>query len=157
MRLPFLAILLTALALVPGGAHLASLPAKLALPAEAYLAAQAVYRGWSLWGVVQIGAILACLALGLRRGPARVPALAAAALMAAALGVFFAWTWPANQATANWTVLPPDWEALRAAWEWSHAGGAVLVLLALGFAIAAGLATLPGREGDPGWQARSRR
>ena len=50
MILRILAIVLTALALVPAGAHIAALPNKIALPAEAYVVAQAVYLGWWLWG-----------------------------------------------------------------------------------------------------------
>lgn len=55
----------------------------------------------------------------------------AGACIAAALAVFFAFTFPANQATANWTVLPDDWEALRRQWEYSHAAAAVLYVLAV--------------------------
>ena len=65
--LVFLAVLLTALALVPAGAHLLALPNKLAMGREAYLAAQGAYAGWALAGVLPIGAILACLALALRQ------------------------------------------------------------------------------------------
>ena len=148
----FLAILLTALALVPAGAHLLALPNKLAMPAEAYLAAQGAYAGWALAGALPIGALLAnaVLAVGQWRRPAvRWPALAAAALLTAGLGVFFGWTFPANRATTNWTRLPPGWEALRDAWEWSHAGNAGLTLLALLAAIRAGLGAVsaPGSAG----------
>ena len=55
----------------------------------------------------------------------------AALLLAAGLAVFFQWTLPTNQATANWTRLPEEWESLRAQWEWSHAANAVLTFLAL--------------------------
>jgi hypothetical protein len=47
------------------------------------------------------------------------------------MAVFFAWIYPANQATSNWTVLADDWEQLRAQWEFSHAGNAVLIFIAL--------------------------
>jgi len=129
-------VLLTALALVPAGAHLLELPNKIALAREDYLVAQGLYRGWALLGVVWIGALLANLALGLalrrqRREAAWPAAFGAALLLALSLAVFFAWTWPANQATANWTTAPPDWEALRLRWEYSHAANAGLVFLAL--------------------------
>ena len=58
-------VLLTALALVPAGAHLFELPNKIGLPREAYLVAQGLYRGWALFGVVWFGALLANLALAL--------------------------------------------------------------------------------------------
>ncbi|TCZ55285.1 DUF1772 domain-containing protein [Roseicella aquatilis] len=145
--LAFLAVLLAALALVPAGAHLLALPNKLAMGREAYLAAQRAYAGWALAGAFPFAAILACLALALRqqRPPDRPwPALLAALLLAVGLGVFFAWTYPANVATANWTRLPEGWEALRAQWEWSHAANAVLTLGALCAAIRAALGPGPG-------------
>jgi hypothetical protein len=154
--LAFLAVLLTALALVPAGAHLLALPNKLAMGREAYLAAQGAYAGWAFAGAFPIGAILGCLGLALRQphdsqspsgqSPtgASWPALVAALLLAAGLAVFFHWTLPANQATANWTRLPEGWEALRADWEWSHAANAVLTFLAFCFVLGAALS--PVRE-----------
>ena len=38
---------------------------------------------------------------------------------------------PANEQTANWTVLRENWAALRVQWEYSHAASAVLNLIAL--------------------------
>ena len=48
----FLAIILTALALVPRGAHLAALPNKMAMAQAAYFVAQQIYAGWALFGIV---------------------------------------------------------------------------------------------------------
>jgi hypothetical protein len=45
--------------------------------------------------------------------------------------IFFIWTYPANQATSNWTVVPADWQQLRTTWEYAHATNAVLTFLAL--------------------------
>jgi hypothetical protein len=59
----FLALVLTALALVPSGAHLFELPGKISLGAEQYFIVQNIYRGWSLFGIVLIGALIANLAL----------------------------------------------------------------------------------------------
>jgi membrane protease YdiL (CAAX protease family) len=148
--LAFLAVLLTALALVPAGAHLLAMPNKLAMGRDAYLAAQAAYAGWAFAGILPIGAILACLGLALRQqqpphseGSSPWPALAAL-LLAAGLAVFFHWTLPANQATANWTRLPEAWEALRADWEWSHAANAVLTFLALCAVLGAAISPVRG-------------
>src|SRR5688572_831860 len=105
MTLRIVAIVLTALALVPAGAHIAALPNKISLPAEAYIVTQAVYLGWWLWGFIQIGAIAAngALAYALRHDRAAFRfALAAAAILILVLAIFFIWTFPANQATANW-------------------------------------------------------
>src|SRR6266481_2195559 len=58
----FLAIMLTALALVPSGAHLAALPNKMAMAQAAYFVAQQIYAGWALFGIVLFGALAANLA-----------------------------------------------------------------------------------------------
>ena len=73
----FLAIMLTALALVPSGAHLAALPNKMAMAEAAYFVAQLpsgarsalrpcresqIYTGWALFGIVLLGALAANLA-----------------------------------------------------------------------------------------------
>ena len=51
-----LAIILTALALVPSEAHLAALPNKIAMAQAAYFVAQQIYTGWALFGIVLFGA-----------------------------------------------------------------------------------------------------
>jgi len=58
-------------------------------------------------------------------------ALLAFLLMAGSLAVFFTWTFPANQVTANWTVAPENWQDLRRQWEYSHAANALLTFLSL--------------------------
>lgn len=132
--LRFFAVVSTALALVPAGAHFFELPNKIGLPRDAYLVAQGLYRGWALFGFVLFAALAANLALAAtlrrRHAPAR-SASAAGLLIALSLAVFFAWTYPANLATENWLRMPPDWEALRRQWEYSHAANAVLLFLAL--------------------------
>jgi hypothetical protein len=40
-------------------------------------------------------------------------ALASFLLIAAKLAIFFVWTFPTNQATNNWTVVPNNWNELR--------------------------------------------
>ena len=61
--LRFLAVVLTALALVPAGAHLFEMPNKIGLPRDAYFAVQGIYSGWALFGVVLFGALAANLGL----------------------------------------------------------------------------------------------
>ena len=112
----FLAIVLTALALVPGGAHLFALPNKIGMAREAYFTAQQIYAGWALLGIVLFAALLANLALAIvTRGerPAFVFALVAFLCLAANLVIFFAFTFPANQATANCATMPDNWSRLR--------------------------------------------
>lgn len=130
----FLAIALTALALVPGGAHLLELPNKIGLDREAYMAVQPIYRGWALVGVILVGALIADLVLAILSRPQMGPFLLASAaflLLAATLAIFFIRIFPVNKATGNWTAAPANWAALRARWEYSHAVNAVLTFLAL--------------------------
>jgi hypothetical protein len=129
----FLALAFTALALVPSGAHLFELPGKIGLGAEQYFIVQNVYRGWSLFGIVLFGALIANLALALvlrNRGAPFALALFACFCIALTLVVFFIWTYPANQATDNWMIIPNNWEQLRREWEYSHAANAVVTFMA---------------------------
>jgi hypothetical protein len=128
------ALALTALILTPSAAHLFELPGKMRLDRDAYFVVQSIYAGWALFGVPILAAILAngALFVALRRSDRTAArwALASAALIALSLAVFFTWTFPANQATANWTVAPEAWEGLRQAWEHSHAANALIVFAA---------------------------
>jgi hypothetical protein len=140
----FLAILLTALALMPGAAHVMALPNKIRLPREPYFAAQQTYRGWQFVGIVTVAAIAAdlCLAVLLRgQGAPFMLSLAGALCVAATLVVFFVWIFPANEGTDNWISTPPNWQALRTRWEYGHAAGAVLTLIGLCLVVAATLMT----------------
>jgi len=130
----FLSLLFVALALAPAMAHLLELPNKIGMSREEYFVVQQVYRGWALLGIVVFGALLSTLALALmtRRRPGEfAPALTAFLCIAATQAVFWSFTFPANQQTANWTILPEHWRTLRSEWEYSHAASAVLNLVAL--------------------------
>ena len=130
----FLAIILTALALVPSGAHLAALPNKMAMEQAAYFVAQQIYPGWALFGILLFGALAANLAhaLVLRKvGRSFGCALASFLLIAANLAIFFVWTFPINQSTSNRAVVPENWNELRSQCECSHAANAVVTFAAL--------------------------
>jgi hypothetical protein len=142
----FLALVLTALALVPSGAHLFEFPNKMSLGAEQYFIAQSIYRGWSLFGIVLFGALIANLALALLlrgRGAPFALALFGFFSIALTLVIFFIWTYPANQATDNWTTIPNNWEQLRRQWEYSHAANAVVTFAAF---CSVALSSLMGRK-----------
>jgi hypothetical protein len=127
----FLALLLTALALVPGGAHLFALVNKIGLAQDQYFIVQSIYRGWAWFGIVLFGALAANLALAIMlrgRGMPFALALLAFSCIALMLAVFFIWTYPTNQATSNWTTVPANWEELRTQWEYSHAVNALVML-----------------------------
>ncbi len=145
--LKFLAVIITALALVPGGAHLFALPNKITLAAEPYFVTQTVYRGWALFGIVLFVAIAANAAVAIlqaRHGGPFYYAAGAALCVVATLIVFFTWTFPANQATSNWTAVPDDWQALRVHWEYSHAANAGITFVALCLAVLAAMTPEPG-------------
>ncbi len=107
--LRFLAMMLTALALVPVGAHLFALPNKIHLAATDYFVTQNIYRGWVLLGVVLIAAILANITLTvLMRGQgARFFYTLINLVCLLRHSLSFAFTFPANQATDNRTKVPP--------------------------------------------------
>lgn len=128
------AVLLTALALVPAGAHLFSLGNKIDMPRDQYFIAQNVYQGWAWLGAVLFVAIGADVTAGLIAREQRQRggfAFAAAILLLVSAVIFFVWTYPANRATENWTMMPDNWATLRAQWEYSHAASAAMVFAAL--------------------------
>jgi hypothetical protein len=115
-------------------AHLLELPNKIRLSRDDYLTVQQIYRGWNLLAIVVIGALLSTLALTVtvrHDRKAFVFALIAFLCIVATQIVFWTYTYPANQITNNWTVLPENWTVLRRQWEYSHATSALLNLLAV--------------------------
>ena len=130
----FLALLLTALALVPAGAHLFELPHKISLSRDAYLTVQSIYAGWAWFGIIDQAALIMNVVLAnmlRRQRPAVYFATAAAICFVVFFVIFFTWTFPANQVTSNWTTMPDNWSRLRQKWEYSHAANAVVMLIAL--------------------------
>jgi hypothetical protein len=132
--LEFLAIVLTAIILVPSGAHFFELPNKIGLVQEQYFIVQNIYRGWALFG----GAIFpALIAIALLAWTARSHvfefrlAVLAFFCIALSLAVFFTFVYPGNVATENWTTVPENWISLRRHWEYGHAASAILTFVAL--------------------------
>jgi hypothetical protein len=130
----FISVLLTAVIMASGFAHLLALPNKMALSRDEYLIVQQIYRGWALLGIAFFGALLSTLALTVMvRASRRVFYLTLTATLCIGLSlvVFFLFTYPANQQTLNWTMSPENWQELRRQWEYSHAVGAGLSFAAL--------------------------
>jgi amino acid permease len=130
----FIALFFVAVALGPALAHLLELPNKINLTREEYLTVQQIYRGWALLGIVVAGALLSTLVLTVvvrHKRKAFVFALIAFICIVGTQIVFWTYTYPANQTTNNWTMLPENWRELRQQWEYSHAASAGLNLLAL--------------------------
>jgi hypothetical protein len=137
--LQFVALILTAIALMPAGAHLFSLPNKIHLAKDDYFIVQSIYSGWAFFGVVLIGNLIALAALAFVTRAQATPfvlVVISLACQLATLIIFFAFVFPTNQATDNWTAAPANWEALRRSWEYGHAASAVVAF--------AGFCTLAG-------------
>ncbi len=137
-----LAILSVAICLVPAGAHFFEMYNKLKLAPADYMTVQTIYTGWALFGI----AVFAALALTLGhtimmwRAPfARWLSLLAFLSILATQVIFWTYTYPMNALTQQWTVMPPDLQAARLQWEYSHAVNFGLTLLALIFIAAAAL------------------
>ena len=134
MLIAGVAILTTALYLVPTGAHLFELPHKMALSPIEYMLVQRIYAGWQWFGLVIAFAILATAALAVRVRRDRKAlawSIGASMCLVAALADFFAFTYPVNIATGFWTILPERFEMARRQWEYSHAAAALLTFAAL--------------------------
>ena len=149
----FVALVASALVLGPALAHLFELPNKIVLSRDEYFVVQKVYRGWSKLGwllLVQLASLAAAAYLA-RMEPHTLPlVLLGLVAVVAAQVVFWLFTYPANVATVNWTLTPDSWEKLRWQWEYSHAAGAALQLLAFCLLVLAVLGrTSPGILSGP--------
>ncbi|MGH9627686.1 MAG: DUF1772 domain-containing protein [Bryobacteraceae bacterium] len=130
----FLSLLFTAFATAGGLAHSFELLNKINLPAEQYLVVQQIYRGWALLGIVVFGSLGSILALTImvRRDRRLFPlTLTALLCIVGTQIIFWRFTFPVNQETRNWTVLPDNWLQLRNQWEYSHLASAGLDVVAL--------------------------
>lgn len=130
----FSSLLFTALALSAGLAHLFELPNKINLPGDEYLTVQQIYSGWSLLGIVVFGALLSTLILTFlvrKQKKAFTFTFIALLCIVGTQIIFWIFTYPVNQQTNNWTILPTNWIELRNQWEYSHAASAAFDLIAL--------------------------
>ncbi len=130
----FVALFATAIALGPALAHLLEMPGKMRLAPELYFETQQLYSGWAWLAVVllvQLAGIVATAWLARSDGIVLAASLVALAALIGAQVVFWVWTYPANVATSQWTQMPANIEELRVRWEYSHAAGAVLQLVAM--------------------------
>lgn len=150
----FISVLFTAVGMAGGLAHLFELPNKILLPAADYLTVQEIYRGWALLGVADVGALVSVLVLAvLVRRNRKMLGLTLTAALCIGLGlvVYFIFTYPVNQQTLNWSMLPDNWLVLRRQWEFSHGVNAVLFFV--GF-VALVLSLLVERHNEPAVSSR---
>lgn len=123
------AIGLTALALMPVGAHMFELSGKLALSPTDYVTVQSVHHVSLLFASTML---LATAAIGLhsymvsRNAASFGWSMVAFVLVGVAQVVFWAVAYPVNAATHGWSVLPVDFEMLRRKWEYAIAAAGVL-------------------------------
>jgi hypothetical protein len=130
----FIALLSTAIALGAALAHALELPNKIGLSGTEYFVVQKAYRGWNQLAyllIVEVVSIITVVAMSRQQPYVFWPAVAAFGCLVAAQALFWIFTYPANVATENWTVIPANWGELRHRWEYSHAAGAAFQLLAL--------------------------
>ena len=98
------------------------------------LTVQHIDRGWALLGFVVAGALLSTLVLPIMVRKECQAFLWACIALLCLIGtqvVFCTYTYPANHATNNWSMLPENWLALRRQWAYSHATSAARNVVAL--------------------------
>jgi hypothetical protein len=136
----FVALMATSLALGAALAHAFELPNKMGLGGAEYFVVQTIYAGWNRLAfvlAVELAGMLALIILYRTEPRVLWPVCVALAALVCAQALFWVWTFPANQATANWAHQPVDWEALRVQWEYSHLAGAGFQTLAMAALIVA--------------------
>ena len=145
------AVLSVAIYLVPLGAHLFEMPAKMQLTPAEYMTVQRIYAGWAWFAILIMAAlVLALWHTFLVRGSGApfVYSLLSFLALAATQALFWMFTYPMNVASRNWTVMPEPFEAARMSWEYSHAANALLTFMALVFLLL-GIVRGPGRPREP--------
>lgn len=156
----FVAIVLAALTLGLGFCPLMQLPSRLGW--DQYLWVGSTVQGglYAMFG--SVGAVIfvaTVIALGLNAyftrehgRPGVRLALAAAALFAVALVLWWVLIYPVNVELAKWVngPVPSDWTQYRARWEWGHAIIAGIELLGFAGLVGSVLADTPSRPSRPG-------
>jgi Ca2+/Na+ antiporter len=143
--LQFTLLLCLAIILIPAGAHLFELSAKMAMARADYMTVQGIYAGWAWFGVPIFAAMILLLLHAIMMRDNRTSfwlSLAALVLIVISQIIFWTYTFPMNSLTLNWTLPPQDFEASRRQWEYSHAINAGLTLAAY---VAGTLAVLTAR------------
>jgi hypothetical protein len=137
-------------ALILGGAfcHVLEMPIKLSMAGVEYTVVQQIYGAFGPVGaVLEPAAIISTVALAflVRRRRSFVPALTAAVTLVVALLVWASVVSPVNP---HWAAtppgaVPPNFDALRARWEWGHAAHAALLFLSFVALVVSVLVEIP--------------
>ncbi len=153
----FLTLLLAALGLTMGAAHLLELPPRMHYDAQLYTAVTStLYRLYGIvGGAVQVGALLAAAVLcWLVKGRRSFRlTLAGAFSLAGSLGLWAALVQPVNAAwrqalLADPASAPEAYLSLRPRWEYGHVAAFAAWLVGLSFLLASVLAEIPRRAPD---------
>jgi hypothetical protein len=121
--LQFIALVLSAVALAPAGAHLFALPNKIHLGQNAYFIVRNIYRGRALFGIVLFANLIVATALAVKMSEQHGPfalVLTSLTCQVAALAIFFVFVYPGNVRPTT-GPLPANWQQLRWRWEIGHA------------------------------------
>lgn len=154
----FAALMLAALTLGLAFCHLMQLPSRLGW--DQYLWVGSTVQGglYAMFG--SVGAVIfvaTIIALGLNTyfvrehgRPGFSLALAAAALFALAMALWWVLIYPVNVELAKWVdgPVPSDWTEYRASWEWVHAVIALVEFAGFAALIGSVLADTPRRQID---------
>src|SRR3954464_3898434 len=131
-------LVLASLSMAMGFAHLLQLPVRMRYDRARWRETQSMYRlfGPPIGASIEGGAVLTSVGLAWlvrHRQPAFRWTLAGAVLFVVAQGVWGLLIAPVNARMADWTpeTMPPDWERVRAQWEYTHAARAMLMIIGL--------------------------
>jgi hypothetical protein len=147
----FITIMITAVLMTMGFAHLWQLPPRLSYDGALWLDTLTFYIKFGPAGpgpVIEIGAILATtilLVLVRRRRPAFAFTLMALIALLLSTAAWWLFVYPVNRELLTWTAdtLPQNWMDFRDQWEYTNAARAGLMFVALGALVVSVLRELP--------------
>ncbi len=149
----FVALVLAALTLGMGFAHLMQLPARMAWDQYLWVGSTVhggLYATFGTWGaLIELATVvaLALVAYFVREHnrPGYRLVLAAAILFGLAVVLWWVVIYPVNVELAKWVngPVPADWASYRARWEWGHAVISLVELVGFGALAASVLADTP--------------
>lgn len=147
----FITIMLTAVLMTMGFAHLWQLPPRMSYDGALWLDTLTFYIKFGPAGpgpVIEIAAILATvilLFLVRARRPAFAFTLMALVALMLSTAAWWLFVYPVNRELLTWTAdtLPQNWMDFRNQWEYTNAGRAVLQFIALGSLVYSVITELP--------------
>ena len=147
----FITIMLAAVLMTMGFAHLWQLPPRMSFDGALWLDTLTFYITFGPAGpgpVIEVAAILATiilLVLVRRRRPAFAFTLMALIALVLSTAAWWLFVYPVNRELLTWTrdTLPQNWTAFRDQWEYTNAARAGLMFIALGALVISVLRDVP--------------